>query len=192
MTNLDRILKSRDITLPTKVHTVKDVVFPGVMYGCESWTIRWAEHWRIDAFELWCWRRLSRVPWTARSKSILNEINPEYSLEGLVLKLKLQYIGHLMRRADSLEKTLILVKTECTRRRLEGVNVYWHQLNGHEFEQSPKDGEGRESWYAAVHGVIKSQGETEQQQNIHWGGTRKMPYCSTIVPWLLFISAFSP
>ena len=110
MTNLDKILKSRDITLPTKVHTVKAIVFPVFMCGCDSWTIRRAEHWRIDAFELWCWRRLLRVPWTARrSKSILKEINPEYSLEELVLKLKLQYVGHLMQRADSLEKTLKLV-----------------------------------------------------------------------------------
>ena len=107
MTNLDSILKSRDITLPTKVHIVKATVFPLVMYGCESWTIKKAEHQRIDAFELWCWRRLLRAPWTARrsNQSILKEISPEYSLEGLMLKLKLQYFGHLMRRADSFEKT---------------------------------------------------------------------------------------
>ena len=106
MTNLDSILKSRDITLPTKIHLVKFMVFPVVMYGCESWTVKKAECWRIDAFELWCWRRLLRVPWTARgsNQSILKEISPEYSLEGLMLKLKLQYFGHLMRRADSLEK----------------------------------------------------------------------------------------
>ena len=106
MTNLDSILKSRDITLPTKVHLVKAMVFPVVMYGCESWTIKKAEHRRIDAFELWCWRRLLRVPWTAKTsnQSILKEISPEYSLEGLMLKLKLQYFGHLMRRADSFEK----------------------------------------------------------------------------------------
>ena len=118
MTNLDSILKSRDITLPTKVHLVKAMVFPVVMYGCESWTIKKAEHRRIDAFELWCWRRLLRIPWTAkRSKqSILKEISPEYSLEGLMLKLKLQYFGHLMRRADSLEKTLMLEKIEGGRR----------------------------------------------------------------------------
>ena len=109
MTNLDSIKKSRDITLPTKVHLVKAMVFPVVMYGCESWTIKKAESWRIDAFELWCWRRLLRVPWTARRsyQSILKKINPEYSLEGLTLKLKLQYFGHLMQRTDSLEKTLI-------------------------------------------------------------------------------------
>ena len=110
MTNPDSILKSRDIALPTKVHPVKSMVFPVVMYGCESWTIKKAEHQRIDAFELWCWRRLLRVPWTARrsNHSILQEISPEYSLEGLMLKLKLQYFGHLMQRTDSLEKTMML------------------------------------------------------------------------------------
>ena len=110
MTKLDSILKSRDVTLPTKVHLVKSMVFPGVMYGCESWTIKKAEHWRIDAFELWCWRKLLRVPWTARrsSQSILKEISPEYSLEGLMLRLKRQYFSHLMHRTDSLEKTLML------------------------------------------------------------------------------------
>ena len=110
MTNLDSILKSRDITLPTKVGLVKAMVFPVVMYGCESWTIKKAEHRRIGAFEVWCWRRLLRVPWTARrfNQSILKEISPEYSLEGLMLKLKLQYFGHVMRRTDSLEKTLML------------------------------------------------------------------------------------
>ena len=119
MTNLDSIFKSRDIALPTKVHLVKVVVFPVVMYGCESWTIKKAEHRRIDAFELWCWRRLLRVPWTARrsNPSILKEISPEWSLEGLMLKLKLQYFGHLLRRADSFEKTLMLVKIEGRRTR---------------------------------------------------------------------------
>ena len=119
MTNLGSILKSRDVTLPTKVRLVKAMVFPVVMYGCESWTIKKAEGWRINAFELWCWRRLLRVPWTARrsSQSILTEISPEYSLEGLMLKLKLQYFGHLMRRADSLEKTLILGGIGGRRRR---------------------------------------------------------------------------
>ena len=118
MTNLDSILKSRDITLLTKVHLVKAMVFPAVMYGCESWTIKEAECQRIDAFELWCWRRLLRVPWTARrsNQSILKEISPEYSLEGLMLKLKLQYFGHLMRRADSFEKILMLGKIEGRRR----------------------------------------------------------------------------
>ena len=114
MTNLDSILKSRDVTLPTKVHLVKALVFPVVMYGCESWTIKKAERWRIDAFELWCWRRLLRVPCTARrsNQSILKEISPEYSLEGLTLKLKFQYFGHVMWRADSFEKTLMLGKNE--------------------------------------------------------------------------------
>ena len=119
MTNLDSILKSRDITLPTKVHLVKAMVFPVVMYQCESWTIKKAECWRLGAFELWCWRRLLRVLWTARrsNQSILKEISPEYSLEGLMLKLKLQYLGYLMWRTDSLEKTLMLGKTEGKGRR---------------------------------------------------------------------------
>ena len=119
MTNLDSILKSRDVTLPTKVHLDKAMVFPVVMHGCESWTIKKVEHRRIDAFELWCWRRLFRVPCTARgyNQSILKEISPEYSLEGLVLKLKLQYFDHLMRRADSFEKTLMMGKIEGRRRR---------------------------------------------------------------------------
>ena len=119
MTHLDSILKSRDITLPTKVCLVKALVFPVVMYGCESWTIKKAEHCRTDAFELWCWRRLLKVPWTAKrsNQSILKEISPECSLEGLMLKLKLQYFGHLMRRTDSLEKTLMLGKIEGRRRR---------------------------------------------------------------------------
>ena len=119
MPNLDSILKSRDITLPTKVRLVKAMVFPGVMYGCESWTIKKAECRRIDAFELWCWRRLLRVPWTARrsNQSILKETGPGCSLEALMFKLKLQYFGHLMRRADSFEKTLMLRKTEGRRRR---------------------------------------------------------------------------
>ena len=119
MINLDRMLKSRDITLPIKVHLVKAMVFPVVMYGCESWTVRKAEHQRIDPFELWCWRRLLRVPWTARrsKQSILNEISPKCSLEGLMLRLKLQYFGHLMRRVNSLEKTLILERIGGRRRR---------------------------------------------------------------------------
>ena len=119
MTNLDNMLKSRDITLPTKVHLVKAIVFSVVMYGCESWTIKKVEHQRIDAFELWCWRRLLRVPWTARrsNQAILKEISPECSLEGLMLKLKLQYFGHLMRRTDSLEKTLMLGGIGGRRRR---------------------------------------------------------------------------
>ena len=139
MINLDSILKGRDITLPTKVCLVKAMVFPVVMYGCESWTIKKAECQRTDAFELWCWRRLLRVPWTARrsNQSILKEISPEYSLEGLMLKLKLQSFGHLMQRTDSLEKTLMLGKTESSRRRgmtEDGMVGWHHRLNGHEFE----------------------------------------------------------
>ena len=134
MTNIGSILKSRDITLPTKVHLVKAMLFPMVVYGCESWTIKKSESQSIDAFYLWCWRRLLRVPWTARrsNQSILKEISPEYSLEGLMLKLKLQYFGHLMQRADSLEKTLMLGKIEGTRRReqqrmrwLDGTSTRW-------------------------------------------------------------------
>ena len=134
MTNLDSILKSRDITLPTKVRLVKAMVFPVVTYGCESWTIKKAEHRRIDAFELWCWRRLFRVPWTARryNQSILKEISPENSLEGLMLNLKLQYFGRLMQRTDSLEKTLMLGKIEGRRKRgqqrmrwLDGITTPW-------------------------------------------------------------------
>ena len=138
MTNLDSILKSRDITLPTKVHIVKAVVFPVVMYGCESWTIKKSELQRIDVFQLWCWKRLLRVLWTARrsNQSILKEFSPEYSFEGLMLKLKLQYCGHLM-RTDSFEKTLMLEKTEGRRRR-----------------DDRSDGQG--SWHAEVHGVAKS------------------------------------
>ena len=138
MTNLDRILKSRDITLPTKVHLVKAMVFPIVVYGCESWTMKKVEPRRIDAFELWCWRRLLRVPWTAgrSNQSILKEISPGCSLEGLMLKLKLQYSGHLMRRVDSLEKTLMLGGIGGRRRRLDEDEMagWLHRLDGHEFE----------------------------------------------------------
>jgi len=164
MTNLDSILKSRDITLPTKVHLVKAMVFPVVMYGCESWTIKRSECQRTDTFELWYWRRLLRVPWTAKSsnQSILKEISPEYSLEGLMLELKLQYFDHLMRRTDWLEKTLILGKTEGRRRRgWQRMRGGWHHwLNGHEFEQAPEIGDGQGwwiAWGAGVHGVPKSQ-----------------------------------
>ena len=148
MTNLDRILKSRDITLPTKVHLVKATVIPVAMYGCEGWTIRKAEHWRIDAFELWCWRRLLGVPWTTRrsNQSILKEISPRCSLEGLILKLKLQYFGHLMQRADSLEKTLILGKDwgQEEKGTTEDEMAGWHHwLNGHGFGWTPGVGDGQ-------------------------------------------------
>ena len=198
MTNLDSILKSRDITLPTKVHLVKAMVFPLVMYGCESWTVKKTEGWKIDAFELWCWRRLLRVPGTARgsNQSIL-KISPVCSLEGLMLKLKLQYFGHLMQRVDSLEKTLMLEGIGGRRRRgwqrlrwLDGItNLMDMSLS--KLQELVME---REAWCAVIHGVAKSQTQLSNWSELKWiipGGYRlhgllatfKKGLCQHALPW---------
>ena len=176
MTNLDNMLKSRDITLPTKVRLLKAMVFPVVMYGCESWTIKKAERFRIDAFELWCWRRLLRVPWTARrsNQSILKEISPECSLERWMLKLKLQYFGHLIWRADSFEKTLMLGKIEGRRRRgqqrmrwLDGI-IDSMEMSLSKLQELVMDRKGQ---HAVVHGVVKSWTWLSDWTELKWNNT---------------------
>ena len=168
-TNLDSMLKSRDITLPTKVHLIKVMVFPVVMYGCESWTIKKAEHQRTDAFEVWCWRRLFRVPWTARrsNTSILKEISPEYSLEGLILKLKLQYFGHLMRRMDSLEKSLILERLKAG---VKGDDRGWDGWMASPTQWTWAWASSRIWWWTGKPGVLHSMWlkESDITERLNW------------------------
>ena len=188
MTNLDSVLKSRDITLPTKVLIIKAMVFPIVMYGCESWTVKKAGCWRIDAFKLWCWRRLLRLPWTARRSSqlILKEISPEYSLEGLMLKLKLQYFGHLIWGANSLEKTLMLGKIKGRRRRGQQRMIWLDgftnsmEVNLSKLREMVKN---RESWHAAVRGVTKRWTQLSNWRILHFSNCEQLS-----VPWFATVS----